>query len=153
MKELKIEHITTSHGDTFAITRGETTITLSPDEALMVLQFLYSRIDEITRLVNGLETSGETANPYQLSDGFIEAVIGNIGEDGEPYATQNTNDPAYWNAPGIDEGPAHYNPRAGLETEHGGREWWEADNDKENYWLDSDSEEARQWRIANGMEQ
>jgi hypothetical protein len=40
-----------------------------------------------------------------------------IGEDGQeyinPYATQNPRDPAYWNNPAWDTGPAHYNPRVG----------------------------------------
>lgn len=43
-----------------------------------------------------------------------------IGEDGEPYvnlyATQNPRDPAYWSSV-YDTGPAHYNPRIGLEPE------------------------------------
>lgn len=56
MKELKIEHITNSHGDTFQITDSDgATVRLSPDEAVLILQFLYERADELTRLVNGLE--------------------------------------------------------------------------------------------------
>lgn len=57
MKDMKISHITNAHGDTFEITGEDQSISLSPAEAVLVLQFLYERVDELTRLVNGLEAS------------------------------------------------------------------------------------------------
>lgn len=51
---MKIEHITTGGGrDFFRITdeRGST-VTMTPDDALIVLQFLYENVDDIMRLVS-----------------------------------------------------------------------------------------------------
>jgi hypothetical protein len=53
MNEVKIEHITNARGDTFEITdTSGNHVILKPDEALLCLQFLYGRVDEIARLVN-----------------------------------------------------------------------------------------------------
>lgn len=60
MKELKIEHITSGSRDTFEITdTSGNHVTMDPQEALMVLQFLYSRAGELAALVNGLEQTSE----------------------------------------------------------------------------------------------
>jgi hypothetical protein len=81
------------------------TIAFTPGGLLALGDWITAHHGELTRMVNGPEGNS-------------------------PYAS-DPRDPAYWNAPGIDEGTAHYNPRAGLETEHGGREWWEANTDEQ----------------------
>jgi hypothetical protein len=58
---MKLEHTTTRDGDFFEITdtHGHT-ISLSPVDALLVAEWLYQRKDELTRLVNGLDSERDT---------------------------------------------------------------------------------------------
>lgn len=51
---MKIEHITTGGGrDLYRITDSTgATVTMTPEDALIVLQFLYENVDDIMRLVS-----------------------------------------------------------------------------------------------------
>ncbi len=68
---MKLEHITTTEGDTFEITdmHGHT-VSLSPEDALLVGDWINHRRGDLVTM----------ANPYQLSHGFIEAVDAAMNE-------------------------------------------------------------------------
>jgi hypothetical protein len=93
-QEMKIEQITNGGLSLYQITDTlGATVTLKPDEAVLVLDFLYRNLDELTRQVSGLEASEEATNPYQLSDGFIEVVLGNrdTSEQPGPHSPESPN--------------------------------------------------------------
>jgi hypothetical protein len=59
---MKIEEISKGGPAVYRITDASgNQVILKPDEALLVLQFLYERVDDLTRQVNDLDTGEQAA--------------------------------------------------------------------------------------------
>ena len=151
---MKLEHTTTHQGDFFEITDTHgATISLDPNDALLVGDWINSRRGELTRLVNGLDTDDRDPDE-QIT--FVRgcSVSSEAQMTGNAWASGHDDDTGEYitamnsNAKRTMQGKnTRYEfPDGTVLIQHD--EFLETEQE-----MKEAEEEARQLRIANGMEQ